>query len=543
MASALFRLFIIMLGVALIAAACGSSGPDGTDGARDPGSSEQSQSSSDQTAQDEAELVADYPQELVLPGSQLTESSASLEAGGLRTIAVWRISADVDDILSFYEGAFNRVAVPGNPQRVELGDFGSLTFGDADAGPASVTVDTTADGNRLVTVAYLVTAGAATPSSGDGDPADSPTPITTADAEDLLLEDDDLPQRVWSVVDSQGFVVEFGNATAVLFSNTSCGGLDDLILNLEAFGPDVADSATRSFRSGAGFDFGRLITGIAIYDSVADATTVFDNARDALNSGALLACFAGGITEAEAAAAAVGASVSSAFGDPDFLLQGAAGQQAHIEAGAAGIGVNVDMQIHTFQRANVVALFATVISNDAALVAAIPQILCTFEQRALGSSGPGGQDCLESPATSAPAAGSDNGTPAPPPPSDDDDGGTPSTPPPSDDGNGDGGARVGDHPIPPALLFRTGPGAWTAQENAEGVRFFALFNVDDDVAAILNFYQGAFASLGAPNITVREETPFTGLLTSTGSAGRGRVEVIGATSSTKSVNVEFLQFN
>ena len=404
MLPAQLRLLIITLSVTLVAVACGG-GSDTTDDSRDAGSTEQDQSTQDQTTQNDAELVADYPQELVLPGSQLTESGTELEASGLRTITVWRISADVEDILSFYEGAFDRLDVLGEPQRVELGDFGSLTFGDADSGPASVTVDTTNDGDRTVTVAYLITAGATTTQprddddsdvTDDGDTASTAASIITSDADDLLLKDDDLPQRTWFSSDSQGLVVEFADATAALFSTVQCQGLDELVFNLEASGPTARDSEARIFRTGGGFNFGRIMTGVAVFNSVADADRAFANSRDVLSGAQIAACFASGVAEAQSEAQRVAASLNASLGDPDFLLQGAAGQQAHIEGGAAGISINVDLQIHTFQRANVVALFSTVISNDAALVAAIPQILCTFEQRVLGSSCPGGQECLES---------------------------------------------------------------------------------------------------------------------------------------------------
>ncbi len=101
----------VVLALAVIVAAC-SSGDDGaaSDG---PGSvTEQTSPAQGQiVSTGPAELVDSYPPELALPGAELESSSQELEASGLFTFAVYRIEADTESILDFYESAFAGLGV------------------------------------------------------------------------------------------------------------------------------------------------------------------------------------------------------------------------------------------------------------------------------------------------------------------------------------------------------------------------------------------------------------------------------------------------
>ncbi len=401
-------------------------------------------------------------------------------------------------------------------------------------------VNVEADGDaRVVSVSYLLASAAVPDASETDEPADLPEPgpaeepadaPTVVAAQTLLLGADDLPERDWLAVLSPSLVDEFSEATAVLFVTESCRAVSGQVEDEDLLGHTALDLDTRSFRTGSGFDFARILMGVSVFPTEAEAIATARTAQSFID-GPLQLCFASGVTEAQNAAAQDGVPLQTSLGAAAISLQDAHSLQGHAEGGAAGIFVIVDLQVHSFQRGNVVGLVSTVISGDQALVDEIPQILCSFEARILGTS-PG--DCDLSLAAVG-GGGVEANT--------DSDDAAVSTDPTSDDSAGEGG-RLALAPVPPALIYPTGAGGWFAEKVPEGTRFVAGFNVpDDSVDDILNFYQAAFASLGAGTVTARDVTPASGFLEAKGASGQGTIQVIGTPSSTKAIQGAFVQFD
>ena len=539
------RLFFLpALAVLLIVAGC--SGDSSADSEND------SQGSGAQ-APPETQLAETYPVQLSLPGSELISSDETLDQGAVRASAVWAIEAEISDVLDFFENALATLGTQGESSRLQLGSVGSLTFQGADNGPtyASVEVESTDEGLRTVTVSYLVNAETASPSAvtESGEPesgapeADEPDePDETglpanADAASLLLGVADLPTRDWRASNSTFLEVDFSTA---FFDATSCSAVTAALSQILEGSVTLADLASRTFSYDADLTLVRLSFAAAVFASPGDAS-VFFAAIEGVVEGGLRICFLDAIVEARVRAAAQGVQLETRFGEPGFVLLQSAALEAHAESTIALVDLAANLQLHVVQRGPTVAVFVSVVANDDDLLGAIPQILAEFDRR-LGGSGEA------APVVANPPASEDSGDSG----AADDGGGTSAdsgdtggdTGTSGDSGGGgddDPGARVGGA-IPPALVHPDGPGGWTSEPASEGTLYTAGFNVDSQsVEEILNFYQNAFASLGAPTVTTRQVTPFSGELRASGPGGRGTARII-ASSGTRAVQAEFLQF-
>lgn len=152
------------LTLALILAACGGDGDD--QGAATAAPAPAATAVEDDTdtvrlATDEGDLAIGgaeslpegFPQALVYPGG-IVETSFSV--GDDRTLVVFSTLDGVDDVLDFYEDAFEAVGLGDDGERIAAGGFGSYSVGDDETGSGVIfEADAAENGDNLVTIGYF----------------------------------------------------------------------------------------------------------------------------------------------------------------------------------------------------------------------------------------------------------------------------------------------------------------------------------------------------------------------------------------------------
>ena len=299
-------------------------------------------------------------------------------------------------------------------------------------------------------------------------------------------------------------------------------------------------------------EFGDVLFAVGVFDDVPSALVAEAAAIDLINGSALDLCFRGSIIAAQSDFTEAGQPLDASYPASIFTLSSGIG--AHVVSGVNATAAELDVQVHTLRRDNVVGFLVTGVSNDTELFEAIPELLCTFEQRLDGSQGPASSECLasvaafaaqadEQPPSVVASGDSGNSTPGDTaaPPTD----GT-ATPPPNNTDDSDDvnpGGRIAGGTVPAVLIHPDGPGGWTSAETTDGWLYQTGFNVNTGTTSdVLDFYQSAFASLGAQTVTVRTETPIGGRLSATGPGGEGTIEILKPLgSNNKSISGSFLQ--
>ena len=94
-----------------------------------------------------------FPERLLYPGGAIVSSITVDED---RTVLIFSTPDSIDDILDYYEDAFDAVGLGDDGQRVAADDFGSYAVGDGDNGSGVLIQAGGADnGDNLVTLGYL----------------------------------------------------------------------------------------------------------------------------------------------------------------------------------------------------------------------------------------------------------------------------------------------------------------------------------------------------------------------------------------------------
>lgn len=471
---------------------------------------------------DAPQLAQTYPVQLTLPGSELISSDEALDQGGVRATAVWRIEAEVEDLLDFFARALAILETPGETERLELGSAGVLRYQGADNGLtyASVEVESGDDGLRTVTVSYLVgVKPAPSPESASND--DEPTTaVAESDAEDddaeapevvrpnlprtrameLLPRRQALPARRWGVSDSTLIEVDFSTP---FFEPRSCQAVTQALAEMTTGSTTAADLASRTFSYDDDLTLVRLAFAVATFRSVAESNAFFV-ALDGIVDDELRICFVDAIAEARTQAAAQGVELETRLGEPSFIVARSSALEAHAESTIALVDLTANLQLHVLQRGLAVGVFASVVVNDDDSLEAIPGILADVDRR-LGGDGGGTND--------------------------------------GGGGNADSGNSAVSGAIPAALIHPDGPGGWTSMPTSEGTLFKAGFSLDpnSNIEEVLDFYVDAFASLGAPSVTSRLVTPISGEVEASGPGGRGSVQIFAAPGII-GLQANFLQF-
>lgn len=158
------KLLLVPLALVLLVAACG--GDDGDNDSND-GDAEAVQASSFSVDDDVVTIETDegtisiggedlpdgFPTALVYPGAGLETSFA---VGDDRFVVIFRTTDDVDDVLDFYEDAFDDVGLGDDGERFSTDEFGSYSVGDEDTGSGALFEANAAEnGDNLVTVGYF----------------------------------------------------------------------------------------------------------------------------------------------------------------------------------------------------------------------------------------------------------------------------------------------------------------------------------------------------------------------------------------------------
>lgn len=99
------------------------------------------------------DLPDGFPAALVYPGAGLETSFA---VGDDRFVVIFRTTDDVDDVLDFYEDAFDDVGLGDDGERFSTDEFGSYSVGDDETGSGALFEANAAEnGDNLVTVGYF----------------------------------------------------------------------------------------------------------------------------------------------------------------------------------------------------------------------------------------------------------------------------------------------------------------------------------------------------------------------------------------------------
>jgi len=219
--------------------------------------------------------------------------------------------------------------------------------------------------------------------------SDGSGPLTAAEAEEIasqaLLIVDDLPDGDWDQQESQAGLEGLvpGGADDLDFDilPDACRVFEDAIGDLPALLGDASPLATasRTFT-----DVGQLLN----LDALSATVVVFEEADGARDAAALLdAAFSADNLEGCIQAAIIPAGddglqiVEFSLTTPTYALSDSTALTASIEAIALILPVNVTIELHAFQRANVLALYVGVQINSERLSDEQAGLLATFVNR------------------------------------------------------------------------------------------------------------------------------------------------------------------
>ena len=97
-------------------------------------------------------LPEGFPSELIYPPGNVVES---FSIGDNRSVVIFSTPDDVDDVLDFYEDAFEAVGLGGDGERFAFDDFGNYDVGDGETGSGVLFEAGAAEnGDNIVSVGY-----------------------------------------------------------------------------------------------------------------------------------------------------------------------------------------------------------------------------------------------------------------------------------------------------------------------------------------------------------------------------------------------------
>ena len=222
--------------------------------------------------------------------------------------------------------------------------------------------------------------------SGD----DGAGPLTAAQAETIaaqaLLAADDLPAGDWQRIDEQigldSLILGGAGAVDLEILPAECQTLEDAIGNLPALRGDVTPLAAsgRSFTSaGQLLDFRAVSTSVVVFEDPAGAERAAALLEDAFSPDSLEDCIL-------PAALPVGDDagiriVEFSLATPVYALDDSTALIATIDAIAVIIPINLTVDLHAFQRDNVLALYVGLQLNSNELAEEHAGLLTIFSNR------------------------------------------------------------------------------------------------------------------------------------------------------------------
>ena len=242
--------------------------------------------------------------------------------------------------------------------------------------------------HRLVAAGALVAALAFLAACSGGDDAG---PLTAAQADTIadeaLLAIGDLPEGDWEQDDAQtglaGLVPNTGGVDVDFdLLPEACQVLEDAIGNLPALLGDTTPLATssRSFTAaGQLLNLQAVSTSVVVFEEADGARQAAALLEDSFSPDSLEGCI-----QASVAPIGDGAGiqiVDFSLSTPIYALDDSTALTATIDAIALIIPINISVDLHAFQRDNVLALYVGLEVNSSALAGEHAALLATFANR------------------------------------------------------------------------------------------------------------------------------------------------------------------
>lgn len=232
----------------------------------------------------------------------------------------------------------------------------------------------------LATVGLLLVAACSSDDAG---------PLAAAEAESIadaaLLERSDLPEADWEQQDAQagleGLVPGGAGDIDLDILPEACQVLEDVISDLPGLLGDSAPLATqsRTFSAvGQLLNLDAVSTTVAVFEQPVDAEAAATIVEDAFALDNLEACVQQAIVPAGDDGLQI---VEFSFTTPSYALEDSTALTVNIGAIALILPVNVSLDVHSFQRDNVLALYVAVAVNSDQLKNEHATLLTTFANR------------------------------------------------------------------------------------------------------------------------------------------------------------------
>ena len=223
-------------------------------------------------------------------------------------------------------------------------------------------------------------------------------PLTAADAESIataaLLERADLPEADWEQQEAQagldGLVPGGAGDIDLDILPDACQVLEDAISDLPGLLGDSAPLATqsRSFSStGTLLNLDAVSATVAVFEETADAEAAAAIVEDAFAVDSLEACVQAAIGPAGDGGLQI---VEFSFRTPGYALADSTALTATIGATALILPIGLSLDVHAFQRDNVLALYVAVAVNSDQLEGEHADLLATFANRIEDAQGESG---------------------------------------------------------------------------------------------------------------------------------------------------------